>query len=62
MAFEIAPGGKLYNVVMEGDCIGKELERSGIKKRVTFVLLNKVCTFKISTEVHAVALLSTPGH
>jgi len=38
------------------------LERGGIRKRATLILLlDKVCTFKISSEVRAVAL-STPGH
>ena len=54
-ALEIAAGGKLYNVVVEDECAGKELlERAGIKKRVTLIPLNKTCAFKISAEVRAV--------
>jgi structural maintenance of chromosome 2 len=35
-ALEIAAGGKLYNVVVENERVGKDLlERGGIKKRVT---------------------------
>ena len=35
-ALEIAPGGKLYNVAMEDERVGKgPLERARIKKRVT---------------------------
>ena len=61
-ALEIAAGGKLYNVVVEGERVSKDLlEHDGIKKHVTLVLLNKVCAFKISAEVRAVAV-STPGH
>ena len=51
-ALEIAAGGKLYNVVMEDERMGKDLlERGGIKKRVTLIPLNKIRAFKLSAEV-----------
>ncbi|KAI9439026.1 condensin complex subunit SMC2 [Lactarius indigo] len=50
-ALEIAAGGKLYNVVVENERIGKDLlERGGIKKRVTLIPLNKIRAFKLSAE------------
>jgi structural maintenance of chromosome 2 len=53
-AFKIAAGGKLYNLVAEDECVGKELLKwGGIKKRLTLVPLNKIRVLKISTEVHA---------
>jgi hypothetical protein len=51
-ALEIAAGGKLYNVVVEDERVGKDLlERGGIKKRVTLIPLNKIRAFKLSSEV-----------
>jgi len=51
-ALEIAAGGKLYNVIVENERVGKDLlERGGIKKRVTLVPLNKIRAFKLSAEV-----------
>jgi hypothetical protein len=51
-ALEMAAGGKLYNVIVENERVGKDLlERGGIKKRVTLVPLNKIRAFKLSAEV-----------
>jgi chromosome segregation ATPase len=51
-ALEIAAGGKLYNVVVEDERVGKDLlERGGIRKRVTLIPLNKIRAFKLSAEV-----------
>lgn len=51
-ALEIAAGGKLYNVIVEDERVGKDLlERGGIKKRVTLIPLNKIRPFKLSAEV-----------
>lgn len=53
-ALEIAAGGKLYNVVVEDERVGKDLlERGGIKKRVTLIPLNKIRAFKLSSEVRS---------
>ncbi|KAF9530835.1 condensin complex subunit SMC2 [Crepidotus variabilis] len=41
-ALEIAGGGKLFNVVVEDEKVGKDLIRSGLKKRVTFIPLTKI--------------------
>lgn len=55
-ALEIAAGGKLYNIIVEDERVGKDLlERGGIKKRVTLIPLNKIRAFKISAEVGIVA-------
>ena len=55
-ALEIAAGGKLYNIIVEDERVGKDLlERGGIKKRVTLIPLNKIRAFKISAEVGTIA-------
>ncbi|PPQ65045.1 hypothetical protein CVT26_015741 [Gymnopilus dilepis] len=42
-ALEIAGGGKLWNVVVEDDRVGKELIKNGrMRKRVTFIPLNRI--------------------
>jgi structural maintenance of chromosome 2 len=48
-ALEIAAGGKLYNVVVEAERVGKDL--LGIKKHVTLIPLNKIRAFRLSAEV-----------
>jgi structural maintenance of chromosome 2 len=51
-ALEIAAGGKLYNVVVENEMVGKELLQHGrLKKRVTIIPLNKINAFKMSAQV-----------
>jgi hypothetical protein len=48
---EIVAGGKLYNIVVANEHMGKDLlKRGGIKKRV-FIALNEICPFKLSAEV-----------
>ncbi|KZT34133.1 condensin complex subunit SMC2 [Sistotremastrum suecicum HHB10207 ss-3] len=48
-ALEIAAGGRLYNVVVENEKVGKDLlERGQLKKRVTIIPLNKINAFKAS--------------
>jgi structural maintenance of chromosome 2 len=52
MALEIAAGGKLYNVVVQYERIGKDLlEKGRLKKRVTIIPLNKINAFTISAQV-----------
>ncbi|KAF4622118.1 hypothetical protein D9613_009303 [Agrocybe pediades] len=42
-ALEIAGGSKLFNVVIEDDKVGKDLIKNGrMKKRVTFIPLNRI--------------------
>jgi structural maintenance of chromosome 2 len=42
-ALEITAGGKLYNVVVQDERVGKDLlEKGQLKKRVTLIPLNKV--------------------
>jgi structural maintenance of chromosome 2 len=42
-ALEIAGGGKLFNVVIEDELVGKDLIKNGnMKKRVTFIPLSKI--------------------
>ena len=51
-ALEIAAGGKLYNIVVEVERVGKDpLERGGIQKRLTLIPFNKIRAFKLSAEV-----------
>lgn len=54
-ALEICAGGKLYNVVVEDDKVGKQLLENGrLKKRVTIIPLNKINSFKLSADVSPV--------
>ena len=62
MALKITAGGKLHNVVVEDEHIGKVLKHSGIKKCVTLISLNKILAFNISTEVRVIVPLSIPGY
>lgn len=42
-ALEIAGGGKLFNVVIDDELVGKDLIKNGnMKKRVTFIPLSKI--------------------
>lgn len=51
-ALEITAGGKLYNVVVQDEKVGKELLQNGkLKKRVTIIPLNKISSFKMSAQV-----------
>jgi structural maintenance of chromosome 2 len=51
-ALEITAGGKLFNVVVEDEKVGKELLMNGkLKKRITIIPLNKINAFKMSAQV-----------
>ena len=51
-ALEITAGGRLYNVVVDNELVGKNLLQHGkLKKRVTIIPLNKINTFKMSQQV-----------
>lgn len=51
-ALEITAGGKLYNVVVQDEKVGKELLQNGrLKKRVTIIPLNKINAFRMSAQV-----------
>jgi structural maintenance of chromosome 2 len=51
-ALEIVAGGKLYNVVVEDEKVGKDLLQNGkLKKRVTIIPLNKISSFALSAQV-----------
>lgn len=51
-ALEITAGGRLYNVVVETEQVGKELLQNGrLKKRVTIIPLNKIDRSTISASV-----------
>lgn len=55
-ALEITAGGRLYNVVVETEQVGKDLLKNGrLKKRVTIIPLNKIDAFKISAQKLAAA-------
>ncbi|KAH9850422.1 condensin complex subunit SMC2 [Lenzites betulinus] len=47
-ALEITAGGRLYNVVVESDEVGKQLLQNGrLKRRVTIIPLNKIESFRV---------------
>jgi structural maintenance of chromosome 2 len=51
-ALEIAAGGRLYNVVVDNERVGKELLQNGrLRKRVTIIPLNKINARMLSKEV-----------
>ncbi|KAI0919976.1 hypothetical protein AcV5_001907 [Taiwanofungus camphoratus] len=61
-ALEITAGGRLYNVVVESEKVGKELLQNGkLKKRVTIIPLNKIDTFKMSAQKLQAATKLAPG-
>ncbi|KAI1786116.1 condensin complex subunit SMC2 [Ganoderma leucocontextum] len=48
-ALEITAGGRLYNVVVESDEVGKQLLQNGrLKRRVTLIPLNRIESFRVS--------------
>ncbi|KAF9233061.1 condensin complex subunit SMC2 [Melanogaster broomeanus] len=61
-ALEIAAGGKLYNVVVEDERVGKDLLQNGkLKKRVTIIPLNKINAFTLSAQKLAQVEQLAPG-
>lgn len=53
-ALEITAGGRLYNVVVDNERVGKELLQNGhLKKRVTIIPLNKINAYKMPSQVHS---------
>ncbi|KAI5123009.1 hypothetical protein M0805_007631 [Coniferiporia weirii] len=61
-ALEITAGGKLYNVVVQDEKVGKELLQNGrLKKRVTIIPLNKINSFKMSAQKLQIATRLAPG-
>ncbi|KAL5522254.1 SMC2 [Sanghuangporus sanghuang] len=61
-ALEITAGGKLYNVVVQDEKVGKDLLQNGkLKKRVTIIPLNKINAFKMSTQKLQAAQRLAPG-
>ena len=51
-ALEITANGKLYNVVVQDEKVGKDLLQNGrLKKRVTIIPLNKINAFRMSAQV-----------
>lgn len=56
-ALEISAGGRLYNVVVQDEKVGKDLLQNGrLKKRVTIIPLNKINAFRMSTQVSGILL------
>ncbi|OAX39410.1 condensin complex subunit SMC2 [Rhizopogon vinicolor AM-OR11-026] len=61
-ALEIAAGGKLYNVVVEDEKVGKDLLQNGkLKKRVTIIPLNKINAFALTAQKLAQVEHLAPG-
>jgi structural maintenance of chromosome 2 len=51
-ALEIAAGGKLFQIVVENERIGKDLIDHGkLKKRVTIIPLNKISAWQLPARV-----------
>lgn len=51
-ALEITAGGRLYNVVVESDEVGKQLLQNGrLKRRVTLIPLNRIESFRVHPSV-----------
>jgi structural maintenance of chromosome 2 len=51
-ALEIAAGGKLYNIVVEDEQVGKDLIKNGqLRKRITIIPLNKITAYKLPAKV-----------
>ncbi|KAI0367877.1 condensin complex subunit SMC2 [Pilatotrama ljubarskyi] len=47
-ALEITAGGRLYNVVVESDEVGKQLLQNGrLRRRVTLIPLNRIESFRV---------------
>ncbi|KAH9475267.1 Structural maintenance of chromosomes protein 2 [Psilocybe cubensis] len=61
-ALEIAGGGKLFNVVIEDEKVGKDLIKNGrLKKRVTFIPLNKINARTLANQELQAATRLAPG-
>ncbi|ORY04728.1 putative SMC2 protein [Basidiobolus meristosporus CBS 931.73] len=61
-ALEICAGGRLYNVVVDTEVVGKQLLQKGkLRRRVTIIPLNKIAAFKASAEKIATAQKLAPG-
>ena len=53
-ALEITGGGKLFNVVIDDELVGRDLIKNGnMKRRVTFIPLSKIDPRKIDPKVCA---------
>lgn len=51
-ALETAAGGKLYQVVVEDEKVGKDLLTNGkLKKKVTLIPLTKISAYQLSSKV-----------
>ncbi|KZT03117.1 condensin complex subunit SMC2 [Laetiporus sulphureus 93-53] len=61
-ALEITASGRLYNVVVENEQVGKELlEKGRLKKRVTIIPLNKIDRSVIPDQKLQAAMKLAPG-
>ena len=57
-ALEITAGGRLYNVVVDNERVGKDLLQNGrLKKRVTIIPLNKINPWKIPPNVRSASFV-----
>lgn len=60
-ALEIAAGGKLYNIVVEDEQVGKDLINNGqLRKRITIIPLNKITAYKLPAKVRYSSRLYMP--
>jgi structural maintenance of chromosome 2 len=57
-ALEITAGGKMYNVVIEDENVGKALlDKGKLKKRVTFLPLTKIQGRTLDKDVRSLTIL-----
>jgi structural maintenance of chromosome 2 len=62
LALEVCAGGRLYNVVIENEVVGKQLLSKGkLQKRVTFIPLNKISPYNVEPARIACAKKLVPG-
>ncbi|KAI8911125.1 condensin subunit [Gorgonomyces haynaldii] len=62
VALEVCAGGKLFNVVIDNEIVGSQLLSKGnLKRRVTFIPLNKISSQKIQPERIQTAKKLAPG-
>lgn len=62
MALEVTGGGRLFNVVVQDEQVGKDLIKNGrMRKRVTFIPLSKIDARTLAAHVSDLFLSSSAG-
>lgn len=56
ISFQVAAGGKLFNVVVDTENTGKQLlQNGGLRRRVTIIPLNKIQSHPVPPRVQSAA-------